>query len=89
MESSIKDRYLLKQHENGHTDLKVTSSGLAVGKHEDGFLAASPDGLVHDPSADNTKGLLEMKYIQTEEEESIEQALLKKLMCTRSGDVLS
>lgn len=86
MEPNIKERYITKQHENGHKHLTVRNSGLKVGKHEDGFLAASPDGLVSDPTVDDDKGLLEMKYIQTEKGESLDQALLRKQMCIRSGN---
>lgn len=86
MEAAIKDRYITKQYADGHKDLSVTDSGLNVGKYKDGFLAASPDGMVFDPSVVDAKGLLEMKYIKSEKEECLEQALLRKQICARDGN---
>lgn len=83
MESEIKERYIEKQHESGHKGLTVSNSGLVVGRNSDGFLAASPDGMVFDPSVVNPKGLLEMKYIQTENNECLEHAMVRKQMCVR------
>ena len=53
-----------------------------VSKHH-GFLGASPDGLVQDPSAGNTDGLLELKYIQMEKSESLEDAFIRKGICMK------
>ncbi|RUA05520.1 MAG: hypothetical protein DSY43_04465 [Gammaproteobacteria bacterium] len=86
MESEIMARYIEHQHKCGHKDLSVEKSGLIVGKFEDGFLGASPDGLVCDPSVPDSKGLLEMKYIETQQDESLEDALVRKHVCVRRDD---
>ncbi|XP_029207043.2 uncharacterized protein LOC114970731 [Acropora millepora] len=77
MESEIQEMYIKEQHKCGHDNLVVEKSGLIVGKHD--------DGLVCDPSnTDNPQGILEMKYVETDESESLSEALLRKHMCVRS-----
>jgi hypothetical protein len=67
-EPEIMELYRDKQIELGHDGLTITKSGLVISS-SDGFLGASPDGIVNDPSVENPKGLLEMKYIQTDKDE--------------------
>ena len=52
-----------------------------------GFLGASPDGIVHE-IIDNTESseLLELKYIQTNDSESLRDALLRKRICVTSDN---
>jgi hypothetical protein len=88
MEPVVMARYIKEQHKGGHEELSVSKSGLVVGKFENGFLGASPDGIVCDPSFADSKGLLEMKFIQTEEEESLEDALVRKQICVRNGSTI-
>ena len=86
MESEIMDNYVKEQHKCGHSNLSVEKSGLIVGKFEDGFLGASPDGLVHDPiCSDDPNGLLEMKFIDTEENESLNNAMKRKNICIQDS----
>ena len=49
-------------------------------------LEASPDGLVQDTSAEDTEGLLELKYIQMGKQESLEEALVRKGICKKCED---
>lgn len=58
---------------------------MFISKHH-GFLGASPDGLVQDPSAEDTEGLLELKYIQMGKQESLEEALVRKGICKKCED---
>lgn len=86
MEPQILTSYIEHQHKCGHKDLTVSKAGLIVGKFTDGFLGASPDGIVTDPTAVESKGILEKKYIQTEKDESLEDALLRKHICAKHED---
>ena len=58
-EPEIIEEYLTTMKKRGHEGIEVNTSGLIVSVSH-GFLASSPDGLVHDPA----EGMLEMKYIQ-------------------------
>ena len=49
------------------------------------FLGASPDGIV---SHNECSGLLEMKYIQTEESETLEEAIIRKRICVKNSGIL-
>lgn len=89
MESHIKEIYENKQNSCGHKGLSVTTSGLVVGNYEDGFLGASPDGIVHDPSVADSKGLLEMKYIDMDEGEHLSDSLIRKNICSRNNSILN
>ncbi len=51
--------------ENGHAHLHVDKCGLFVSM-ETPWLAASPDGLVHDPAVSHPLGLVEIKKIHTQ-----------------------
>ena len=52
-----------------------------------GFLGASPDGLVVDPSSENPSGLVEVKNIQLHENESLMAALIRKGICAKDGNI--
>ncbi|PFX12333.1 uncharacterized protein LOC111347439 [Stylophora pistillata] len=82
MEDRIIAAYKLLKQGEGVTDISVEKCGFFISKHH-GLLGASPDGLVCDPSAEDSKGLLEVKYIQMEKQESLEEALLRKGICKK------
>ena len=79
-EPKIIEKYLITMQERGHQGIEVKKSGLIVSVSH-GFLASSPDGLVHDPSHDPAEGMLEMKYIQMKEGETLNDALARKRIC--------
>lgn len=79
-EPEIIEEYLTTMKEWGYEGIEVNTSGLIVSVSH-GFLASSPDGLVHDPSHDPAKGMLEMKYIQMKEDETLNDALTRKRIC--------
>ena len=58
-EDMARKQYVKTMEETGHP-VNVTETGLWVSL-EDGRLAATPDGLVSDPTTDNQEGLLELK----------------------------
>ena len=74
-----------KQAKSGHEGLTVSKIELVICRTE-GYLGASPDGLVHDPSVADPKGLLEMKYIQTDNNETLEDALVHKRICVKTSN---
>ena len=55
----------------------------------DGFIGASPDGIVHE-IIDNTEssGFSELKYFQTNDSESLRDALLRKRICVTSDNLI-
>ena len=79
-------QYTEKMRKEGHAGLEVNSCGLFVCKTH-GFLGASPDGLVTDPSSENPLGLVEAKNIQLRENESLAAALVRKGICTKDGNI--
>ena len=52
MEAETIQQYTAYQKANGHPDLTVTKCGLFVSLNNH-WLAATPDGSVHDPTARN------------------------------------
>ena len=49
MEESTIQQYITYQRRNGHPDLAVKKCGLFISEHNN-WLAATPDGIVQDPS---------------------------------------
>lgn len=84
-ESSVIKKYTSLMHEKGHNNLKVTECGFFVSK-DHGFLGASPDGLVDDPSLEDSKGLIEIKHVQMNEDENLNDAVLRKRICSRKNE---
>lgn len=84
-EDNIIAAYKACKQQQGVTGITVEKCGFYISKHH-GFLGAIPDGLVHDPSTENSKGLNELKYIQLEEHESLEDALILKVICKKYED---
>ena len=66
-EELIITQYKDKMQKGGHAGLEVNSCGFFVSKTP-GFLGASPDGLVTDPSSENPSGLVEAKNVQVNED---------------------
>ena len=79
-EAVIVKQYIEEKTKGGNADVTVQNCGFFVSKTH-GFLGASPDGMVTDTKAVEKSGLLEMKYIQTLESDTINDALLRKRIC--------
>ncbi len=80
-ESTATSQYITHQNDNGHPGLTVQQCGLFV-SHVSPWLAATPDGLVTDPScSDNRSGLLEVKNPFGIREETIDGACSNKTFC--------
>lgn len=80
MEDKIINEYIVFKKKNGAQGVSVSKCGFFVSKSH-GFLGASPDGLVEDPSSNDPQGLIEVKYVQTNKGEEIEAALVNKGIC--------
>jgi hypothetical protein len=76
MESKILDDYKVLMHQKENNQLSVSQCGFFVSEEE--FLGASPDVLVEDPSLSDPKGLVEIKYIEMNEDETLSDALVRK-----------
>ena len=87
MEDKIVKEYTELMQQKGHAGITVTKCGFFVSK-EHGFLGASPDGLVSDPSSVDSRGLIEVKFIQVTEHESLSKSVLKKRICVKKDDAL-
>ena len=60
-EEMTRQKYITLQRLTNHPDLTVKDCGLFVSE-QNNWLAATPDGIVHDPSdKENPSGLLEIK----------------------------
>ena len=70
METKGCQAYVKHMEMHGHPGLQMTRSGLAV----EGWLGASPDGWVTDPSAINVHGILELKCPYSKADVSPEKA---------------
>lgn len=87
-EKSTLDKYKHLMHEKGHTHITVTECVFFVST-EHGFLGASPDALVNDPTSEVIDGLAEVKYIQMNDDENLYESLVRKIICvqTNNGDI--
>ena len=84
-EEEIAKLYEKAMNSLGHEDLSVEECGLIISQSH-GFLSATPDGLFRDPVAPLPCGVLEMKYIQLNYTENLNQALLRKGICIKKGN---
>jgi len=76
-ESKITEEYLTVKG-NGVT---VQKCGFFVCESHP-FLGASPDGIVND---NGDTGLIEMKYIQQSDDETLNEALIRKRICINNA----
>ncbi len=74
MEDITMKEYITYQHQRDHLDLTVKKCGLFISENNS-WLAATPDGVVHDPSdTDHPYGLLEIKNPFSVRDKSIQEA---------------
>lgn len=57
MDDVARQEYVAQQRGNGHPGLKTKESGLVV-SFDNPWMAASPDGLVEDPTSTQSIGLV-------------------------------
>ena len=87
MEDQIISDYKLFKQKQGNEGITITKCGFFIAK-DHGFLGASPDGLVHDPSTNEAEGLIEVKYIQTRKDEILEKSLVRKGICKQNNEII-
>ena len=81
MEERTKQQYVAYQELNGHPGTTVEDCGLFVSKHNN-WLAATPDGIVHDPSDEShSLGLLEIKNPHSFKDKDFREACEKSSFC--------
>ena len=80
-EDETRQMYETYQRQNGHPELTVTKCGLFVSL-TNAWLAASPDGAVHDPSnTHDNNGLLEIKNPFSVWEKTLTEACANSSFC--------
>ncbi|KAK3747366.1 hypothetical protein QZH41_005267 [Actinostola sp. cb2023] len=62
-EDEIIKEYVSLKHKQGHDNLTLEKCGFFISK-SCGFLGASPDGVVNDPSVEDENGLAELKFFE-------------------------
>ena len=83
-------RNVYTQHirQAGHTNLVVKDYGFIISLSK-GWLGASPDGQVHDPTSDSPNGLLEIKCPYTKRAQTPQEACEDPLFyCTTENNSL-
>ena len=81
MEDMAIKQYITYQHENDSPRLTVQKCGLFISEDND-WLAATPDGVVHDPcDTKHPNGLLEIKNPFSVRGKSIEEACTTSSFC--------
>ncbi len=80
MEATVKNQYI-SYKERGGCNVTVSGGGLIISSNNN-WLAASPDGIVHDPSnSDQPSGILEIKCPFAARNKSIAEACSTSTFC--------
>ena len=81
MEDRTIQQYVTYQERNGHPDVTVQKCGLFISE-QNNWLAATPDGIVHDPSdASHPQGLVEIKNPFSVRDKEIREACNSSAFC--------
>ena len=81
MERTTIEQYVSYQRQHDHPGLRVDSCGLFISELNN-WLAATPDGIVHDPSDTvNPSGLLEIKNPFSSKDMDFDEACSKASFC--------
>lgn len=73
MEDTARTEYISYQRQNWHPEVSTANCGLFV-SYENPWLAATPDGIVTDPSEPSPSGLLEIKNPYQKRSMTLEEA---------------
>ena len=92
METTAQQEYITHQQQSGHSGLVVEKCGLFVSP-ENPWLAASPDGMVHDPcDSSQPLGLVEIKNPHSARHMTLSEACGSSTFCLeqqeRDGQVM-
>ena len=81
MEQATIEQYVTYQRRHGHPDLRVNNCGLFISRLNN-WLAATPDGIVHDPnSAEHPFGLVEIKNPFLAKDMDLDEASCNSSFC--------
>ena len=81
MEDRTIQQYITYQQRNGHPDVTVQKCGLFISE-QNNWLAATPHGIVHDPSdASHPQGLVEIKNPFSVRDKEIREACNSSAFC--------
>ena len=83
-EDITRKQYIAYQRRNYHPELNVDDCGLFVSQ-DNNWLAATPDGLVTDPSNEDNFGLLEIKNPYSMRDMDFNEACKKSSFCLQVG----
>lgn len=85
-EDDIEKALLKHMEQNGHHAIRMEKSGFVVSKTH-GHIGASPDRIMYDPS-ESSSGVVEMKYLQVKQEETLQDVLLRQHICLKTSNGL-
>ena len=80
MEEETRKQYVTYQQQHGHPGLQTEQAGLCI-SCSNPWLAASPDGIVHDPNSQPATGLLEIKNPYSARNDTIQEFATKTSSC--------
>ena len=85
-EDDIEKALLKHMEQNGHHAIRMEKSGFVVSKTH-GHIGASPDRIMYDPS-ESSSGVVEMKFLQVKQEETLQDVLLWQHICIKTSNGL-
>ena len=80
MEGIAKQQYITYQRRNNHSGLTVADCGLFISENNN-WLAATPDGIVQDPSNSEPSGIIEIKNPFAIRDKSLVEACATSSFC--------
>ena len=85
-EDDIEKALLKHMEQNGHHAIRMEKFGFVVSKTH-GHIGASPDRIMYDPS-ESSSGVVEMKFLQVRQEETLQDVLLRQHICIKTSNGL-
>lgn len=80
MEGTAKQQYITYQRQNNHPDCTVTDCGFFISENNN-WLAATPDGIAHNPSHSDYSGLIEIKNPFAVKDQTVAEVCTSSSFC--------